>query len=932
MRVKPLLFAITFVVICVAQPLAIAVEPATKRIDRTGPVIQKLSQRFSDADVEEIPDFQKHVVPLLGRLGCNGRACHGSFQGRGGFQLSLFGYDFKADHDAMLEEHAGRVDAEDVTESLILSKPIDADLHEGGKRYDKDSWQYNVVHRWIKAGAPFDQAKIQSLARLEVVPAEIQFSADAESVDLQAIAHWQDGTSEDVTELCRFSSNDESIAAIDQNGLVSSGTRGDTHVVVYYDNAVVAVPVIRPVGPSSKSSVLAAHPVDRLVQEKLDKLGIVPSDQCTDAEFIRRASLDITGILPSADSVREFLADNSADKRARLIDDLLSSPGYAAWWATRFSDWTGNSEAQLNNVLPVRNAASRLWYEWLRVRLDANVPYDEIIEGIVTAESRNEGESYRDFCESMTQACKPGSESEFSDRDGMPLFWARQNFRQPEDRAIGFAYTFLGVRIECAQCHKHPFDQWSKNDFEEFAKLFAPVRFNQNQVSPEAKADREKLIADITDGKKYKNNGELRRAVQLAAREGKVVPFGELLVSVRGMSDAERKRVVARAKRAGRKPPPPRIATGKILGEPEPVALNKDPRPALMRWLRSPDNPYFAKAIVNRVWSNYFGAGLVDPTDDMNLANPPVNAPLLDHLATGLIENGFDLKWLHRTILTSQTYQRSTATNATNVSDRTNLSRHIPRRLPAEVVHDAVLLATGSDNRAKELRNELQEMAIAEGQPRRRNQSNFALEVFGQSIRETNCDCDRSDSPSLLQSIYLRNDTDIHKKLSDKNGWVAQACQAMGVPGPKGALDPREQAIKRRLEASRKQIVNRVRQFKKLPEARKAKMETSLKRDFARATKKIEQTGYHVPALDELIADPAIWDSLEPNQEVSNGKPKVTLNDLVEEAYLRTLSRYPDAEESEIAVEFIEDSESPASGVQSLLWALVNTKEFIITH
>ena len=594
-------------------------------------VTAPLSERFAQADSDEVPDFQRHVVPLMGRLGCNGRACHGSFQGRGGFQLSLFGYDFKGDHEALLDEQTGRVDVDDVDESLILAKPLDADLHEGGQRFDKGSWQHHVLKQWIASGAKFDTGKLQTLKQLEIVPSEILFEKDDQAVELKAYAHWNGGIVEDVTELCRFSSNDDAIAEVDKDGRIKAGASGDTHVVVYYDNAVVPIPVLRPVGSLPQKPTQFDKPIDQLVQAKLDKLGIIPSGNCTDAEFIRRASLDITGILPSADRVREFLADNSPDKRGRLIDQLLDSPGYAAWWATRFSDWTGNSEAQLNNILPVRGAATRMWHEWLRARLEKNVPYDELVAGIVAAQSRNEGESYLDYCKSMTEACKPGNEEVFAEREGMPLYWGRRNFAKPEERAIGFAYAFLGVRIECAQCHKHPFDQWSKNDFEEFSKLFAVMSFRQNSVNSDAKEERDQLLEEITAGKKL-NNGDLRRAISEASRDGKVVPFGELLVSTRGMTEQQKKQRQL-AKKKGRKLPPVKTPTGTILGQQEPVSLDKDPRPALMDWLRREDNPYFAKAIVNRIWSNYFGTGIVDPTDDMNLANPPSNAPLLDHLA-----------------------------------------------------------------------------------------------------------------------------------------------------------------------------------------------------------------------------------------------------------------------------------------------------------
>ena len=896
--------------------------------NETDATLQPLSKRFANKDTAEVPDFQKHVIPLLGRLGCNGRACHGSFQGRGGFQLSLFGYDFKADHDALLDAASGRVDVDDVAESLILSKPSDADLHEGGKRFDKGTWQHHVLQQWIKAGATHDANTIHELNRVDISPAEILFSDKGETVKLTAIAHWKDGSSEDVTELCRFSSNNDAIAEIDNTGRIQSGGRGDTHVVVYYDKAVIPVPVIRPVGASIQSiASQPKHSIDRLVKQKLDKLGIVPSGLCTDSEFIRRASLDITGILPEAEVVRQFLADDSVNKREELIDGLLASPGYAAWWATRFSDWTGNSDEQLTNVLPIRNAATRLWYEWLRARLQKNVPYDEIIEGIVTAENRQPNEDYVSYCETMTQACKPGNEKLFAERDGLPIFWGRRNFIKPEERAIGFAYTFLGVRIECAQCHKHPFDKWSKNDFESFSKLFTPIRYNANLVNKESKQERQELLDAITNGEKLRG-GDLRRAVQKSAQQGKTVPFGELIFDDSNIKRLRKTQAQAQRKRG--KPRAIKIPTGKILGVEELVPLDVDPRDALMAWLRSADNPYFAKAIVNRVWSNYFGDGIVSPTDDMNLANPPVNQPLMDHLADEFIRHDFDLKWLHHKIVTSETYQRSSETNATNLMDRTNFSHHVPRRLPAEVVYDAVILATGSDQHAEKIRTDLNQMAIAEGKPKRRNQQDFALEVFGQSIRESNCDCDRSDAPSLLQSIYLRNDADMHKRLSDKNGWVAQACSELGVAGPENSPEPRKAASRKRAESYRKQFLLRVAQYQKLSVEKQSGAKPQLQRDYNRMNAKLKSMKLDVPKLSKLLKDRNAWPEL--NAPNSIKAPVKTIRELIEEAYLRTLSRYPEPEETEISVSFIEESKTPADGMQSLLWALVNTKEFILSH
>jgi len=913
-----------------AEPAA----PSTRALSQTSgiaaEVLQPLSQRFADAAAAEAPDFQRHVMPLLGRLGCNGRACHGSFQGRGGFQLSLFGYDFRADHKALLDPATGRIDVDDVEESLVLAKPIDADMHEGGKRMDQDSWQYHVLRNWIRSGARFDADRVQPIKRLEVIPEEIQFFDDQDQVKLTAVAHWADGTREDVTALCRFSTNDDSVAEIDEEGRVGAGYFGDTHVVVSYDRAVVPVPVLRrvDVNETVPTPPKSAHPVDRWVGQKLDKLGIVPSQLCDDAEFIRRVSFDMTGTLPSASDVRRFLEDRSPDKRDRLIDDLLDSPGYAAWWATRFSDWTGNSEAQLNNIIPVRNLAGKLWYEWLRVRLDDNVSYDKIVEGIVVAESRNEGESYLEYCRAMSEVCEKEGEAKFAAREGMPFYWGRRNFVQPEERAIGFAYAFLGVRIECAQCHKHPFDQWSKDDFDSFAKLFANVSMRQNSVQPDSVAERNKLVKQLTGGKKLRG-GELRKVFREAAEEGKVIPFNELTYDTR-RADAAKRRAMQAARKAG-KPFVPSPPTGNLLGVAEPIALDEDPRRQIMSWLRDPENPYFARAIVNRVWANYFGIGIVDPTDDLNLANPPSNRPLLDGLAEQFVQHQYDLKWLHRTIASSHAYQRSTATNPTNASDRVNFSRHVPRRLPAEVIHDAVLLATQSSQKATEIRQELDNMAIANVSPTARNNRNFALQVFGQSARETNCDCDRSDSPSLLQALFLRNDREIYQKLSDRKGWVAEVCRELDVAGPTATGGGNRASALAQAKRIQRQWVSRIKRLNALPESRQKQLRQQLTKQYSSIKQRLTKSGFHIPPLKQLFADPEAWD-LEKSEADSVATKSSSLAEVIDQAYLRTLSRFPEAEEREVAVAFIQDSERPSDGLESLMWALVNTKEFILTH
>ena len=364
-------------------------------------IIAPASQRFANKDISETPNFQQHVVPLLSRLGCNGRACHGSFQGQGGFRLSLFGYDFKLDHDGLTKGDAEkkkepRVLVEEPEESLTLLKATQETPHRGGKRMDVDSWQYNIFRNWIKDGARTVEEDAPKFVRLDVTPQEIQFGKNGEQTQLKAVAVWSNGTQEDVTPLCRFNSNDEVIAAIDANGLVKSGEVGDTHVVVNYDAGVVPIPVIRPVSDKAGDKypqIATPTKVDELVVQKLRKLGIVSSDVCEDHEFLRRVSLDIAGSLPHPQEVVAFLSDTDSNKRAKKIDELLERPGYAAWWATKLSDFTGNNANMLNRGNVIRGAAAaQAWYDWLHTRVANNTPYDELVAGIVASKSRKEGE------------------------------------------------------------------------------------------------------------------------------------------------------------------------------------------------------------------------------------------------------------------------------------------------------------------------------------------------------------------------------------------------------------------------------------------------------------------------------------------------------------------------------------------------------------
>ena len=880
----------------------------------------------------EVPDFQRHVTPLLGKLGCNGRACHGSFQGRGGFRLSLFGYDFKTDHDEMY----GRIDPETPSESLVLQKPLMQIPHEGGRRLNEGSWEHHLLLSWIQQGAPERSSTPAKLLALNVTPQEIQFREDGQQAQLKAVAVWSDGTQEDVTTLCRFQTNDDQVADVSAEGLISAGSPGDTHVVIFYDSAVIPVPILRPVSDKvgdQYPDTPTPTTVDQLVVQKLRKIGVVQSDLCSDEEFLRRASLDVTGTLPTPTEIKAFVADTSSDKRSRKIDELLERPGYVAWWTTQLCDFTGNSDDQLNNVTPVQNQASRQWYDWIFARVQNNTPYDDLVEGMVMAVSRDPGESYEQYCENMSALYHKNSDATYADRTFMPHYWSRNNFRTSEDRVIGFAYTFLGTRIQCAQCHKHPFDQWTQDDFQQFEGFFKCTQGQTQNPRPDARDQYAAMVKNLEGLQGLRGNDFRREAARIMQKENAVVPFGEVYAIEKP----------AAAPRKGKNTKPARQNTGsrpakaRLLGG-EVIDLNQhaDIREPLMAWLRSPENPLFARAFVNRVWASYFNRGIVHPSDDLNLANPPSNAALLDYLANGFIENDFDMKWVHRTILNSRTYQLSWAPNDTNRLDEKNFARAVPRRLPAEVVWDMMAQAVSNTQDNAQFANSLNGRAVAiPGAGLRRNQNNsasYALTVFGRSIRESNCDCDRSSEPSLLQTIFVRNDGQLQAMINHRSGWLAEVARANKLGFSPSGSDPQTDAAQRQKQQAEKRFQDRLNAIRKnLKEAEADNNKKNIAR-LQSQLKVVRQQAAAAGVLSETDAAP------KPNQTGTTTSAKVSVPDswntaeLIREAYLRTVSRMPETSEMEIAQQFIEQASDPLDGLRSVLWALLNTKEFIVNH
>ncbi|MBI2481243.1 MAG: DUF1549 domain-containing protein [Planctomycetia bacterium] len=556
--------------------------------------------------------------------------------------------------------------------------------------------------------------------------------------------------------------------------------------------------------------------IDRLVVGKLAKLGVVPSELSTDEEFLRRVSLDIIGTLPTPDEIHSFVADTSSDKRSRKVDELLAHPAYVTWWTTRLCDLTGSNAGYLGATEMAQPVAAQ-WRAWMERRVQENVGWDKIASGIVLARSRARGQPYRDFIAEQSKYTDEIAPADFAALDNsMPHFWYRDNINQPTDKALAFGYTFLGVRLDCAQCHKHPYDQWSKRDFELFTEFFTRIKAG---VPPDAKPLHEATQHMLGVPDKL-NTAALRRQSYLRiAAEGRPIPWNEVYIEP--------------AK--GEQP-------GKLLGGSEmDLSHFDDPREPLMEWLLTEPNRYFAKSFVNRIWTNYFSVGIIDPPDDLNLANPPSNKALLDHLTDGFIASGYEMKWLHRTIANSRTYQLSWRPNDTNRADTRNFSHAVLRRLPAEVAIDAIHQATASDSVLKTAAASVANRKIGQHPVSYQTRAiDFSLLIFGKPLRTTNCDCERQGEPTLLQSLYVRNDQEMLDLLVRKDGWIAQ----------------------------------------------------------------VKKEAISAERADQLVA----------------------------EAYLRTLARLPNDSELADCRQHVHDSTDVPEALHDLLWALLNTQEFITNH
>jgi hypothetical protein len=771
----------------------------------------------NDATLARV-DFERHVMGLFGRAGCNMGSCHGSFQGKNGFRLSLFGYDPQKDYLALTRDALGRrVNPADPDGSLLLLKATGQVDHGGGRRFGRDSWQYRVFREWIASGAPWRKGSGE-VTSVAVSPSECAFEQPGEARQLSVRARYADGSEEDVTPFCDFRVNDDAVAEVSNLGRVKGLRAGDTAVVVSYRGNVLPVRVLVPLALAQGSTYPRQIPevnyIDREVHTKLRRLNVIPSELSGDAEFLRRVSIDTIGTLPAPDEVRAFLADKRPDKRARKIDELLAHPMHAALWATKFCDVTGNNTDQLEQPVPLRSKRSQMWHDWFRKRVADNVPYDEIVKGVLCATSRDgqTPEKWLEQTKAIDAAMDKGFDTPYAQRPTLDLFWRRQQQVGIDQWGEKTAAAFLGVRLECAQCHKHPFDRWTQADYRAYANLFTTVTFG---ASPEAKKLIDAENAERVKEAKANNQRNVLREVFISEGPG-----------------------------GGNRAPLPHPDTGRplparALGGPEvKVERGKDPRLPLFEWMRAPENPFFARSFVNRVWGHYFGIGIVHPVDDFSLANPPSNDRLLDALAKDFVAHKYDLRHVERTILNSRTYQLTADTNATNRLDRNNYSHALVRPMMAEVVVDVLNAALGTTEDFGQNVAPPGARAIEVGSSRVQNPNlAYAFRIFGRPTRSTACDCERAAEPALPQKLFFMVDPAVQAKLD----------------APRGRL-------------------------------------------------------------------PKLLDGKASDAEV------------LEELFLATLSRYPTEKDKEVFAEHRRRVKDRRRAFADTLWALINTREFILNH
>lgn len=653
-------------------------------------------------------DFERDVQPILTRYACNSGPCHGKARGQNGFQLSLLGFDANFDYDALTKEaRSRRVFLPDPEKSLFLQKPAGILPHGGGRRIEKDSAEYNILKSWIAGGALRGVPGTPKLARLTVDPSDRILAlsrggdgAAKESQPLRVTAHYDDGSIRDVTRLAQFQSNESSIAAVNDAGVVTAGVVvGEAAIMARYQGLIaicsVAVPLPGAVDPALYAKLPRNNFIDDLTWQKLQRLGLTPSPSAADHTFLRRASLDIIGRIPTPDEARAFLGDASAEKRAKLVDRLLERPEFADFWANKWCDLLRP------NPYHVGIKATLNYDAWIRDAFRRNMPYDQFVRELITAK----GSTWR-----------KGAVTMFRDR------------RQPDELAPIVSQLFLGIRLECAKCHHHPFEVYGQEEFYSFAAFFARIGRKGTGISAPISGSEEMVFAA--------KGGEVRH------------PLTNIVL-----------------------PPKPLFGT-----VPEPKE-GEDLREILAAWVTSPENKYFEQTGANRIWADLMGRGLVEPVDDLRATNPPANAPLLEALGRDFREQGYDFKKLIRRIAASHVYGLSSLPSERNAVDLRNASRHYRTRIRGEVLLDAVSDITGVPESFSAMPPGARAMELWS----HRIGSDF-LDAFGRPDPNQDPPCERNADSTVVQVLHLMNSENLYRKATNDSGRAAKLAASDKTP------------------------------------------------------------------------------------------------------------------------------------------------------
>jgi hypothetical protein len=628
----------------------------------------KVPVKVKDAKVDRPISFRLDVMPVFMAAGCNQGGCHGAARGKDGFRLSLFGFDAEGDHYRLTREMNGRrINLALPAESLLTEKATGKVPHTGGSRFPDTHEHHQAIVRWLEAKAPNDPPTVATVVSAELFPRTVVLDGKGSTQQMVVRAKYSDGTERDVTGLSLFLSNNDTSAKINANGLVTAGERGEAFVMARFATFTVGSQVIAlPKGLQfTFPNVPENNYIDKLVNAKLKKLRITPSELCTDEVFLRRAYVDIIGVLPTVEEYARFMNEKSPDKREKLVDELLGRKEFAELWVLKWAELL-----QIRSSNAVSYKSMLLYYNWLTDRLARNVPMDQTVQELLGANGGTFKNPATNYYQNETDTLKVSE---------------------------NVAQVFMGMRIQCAQCHNHPFDRWTQDDYYSFAAFFT-------QIGRKGTDDPREIVVFNSGG------GEMTHPV---------------------------KRVVMKPK---------------FLGGAEPDTAGKDRRVIMAKWLASPENPYFASNLSNIVWAHFFGQGIIHEPDDVRISNPASNPELLAELGKKFTDYKYDFKKLVRDICTSRTYQLSTQSNSSNEGDTRNFARAGVRRIKAETFLDCISQVTDTRNKFQGLPLGARAVQIADGAT-----STYFLTTFGRATRDTVCSCEVKLEPTLSQSLHLLN-------------------------------------------------------------------------------------------------------------------------------------------------------------------------------